>query len=60
MGEEGIQVLKAGQVPAGALGQAEPVLLSQKLWDGDRLVMVTDGVLDAFREKIRNRSWGSF
>ena len=47
MGEEGIQVLKAGQVPAGALGQAEPVLLSQKLWDGDRLVMVTDGVLDA-------------
>ena len=47
MGEEGIQVLKAGQVPAGALGQAEPVLLSQKLWDGDRLIMVTDGVLDA-------------
>ena len=38
MGEEGIQVLKAGQVPAGALGQAEPVLLSQKLWAGTGLL----------------------
>jgi len=60
MGEEGIQVLKAGQVPAGALGQAEPVLLSQKLWDGDRLVMVTDGVLDALPGEDKEQVMGQF
>jgi hypothetical protein len=26
VGQEGVQILEAGQVPAGALGQAEPVL----------------------------------
>lgn len=41
------ETLEAGEVPAGVLGQAEPVLLSKKLWDGDRVIMVTDGVLDA-------------
>ena len=60
MGEEGIQVLKAGQVPAGALGQAEPVLLSQKLWDGDRLVMVTDGVLDGLPGDDKEQVMGQF
>ena len=38
---------EAGQVPVGVIGQAEPLLLSKKLWDGDRIVMMTDGVLDA-------------
>ncbi len=42
-----VEVLEAGQIPAGVLNQVEPVLLSKKLWDGDRIVMVTDGVLDA-------------
>ena len=60
MGEECIQVLKAGQVPAGALGQAEPVLLSQKLWDGDRLIMVTDGVLDALPGEDKEQVMGQF
>lgn len=46
-GEKGVEILEASQVPAGVLGMAEPVLLSRKLWDGDRVVMVTDGVLDA-------------
>ncbi len=41
------EVLEAGEVPAGIIPQVEPVLLSKKLWDGDRIVMVTDGVLDA-------------
>lgn len=41
------EVLEAGGVPAGVISQAEPALLSKKLWDGDRVVMVTDGVLDA-------------
>ena len=34
VGQEGVQILEAGQVPAGALGQAEPVLLSRKLGRG--------------------------
>lgn len=46
-GAEGVEILSAGQVPAGALPGTEPALLSRKLWDGDRIVMVTDGILDA-------------
>lgn len=44
---ETVEVLEAGEVPAGVFSSVEPVLLSRKLWDGDRIVMVTDGVLDA-------------
>ena len=44
---DGVEVLDAGYVPAGVLGTVEPALLSRKLWDGDRIVMMTDGVLDA-------------
>ena len=31
----------------GILSGVEPVLMSRKLWEGDRIVMVSDGVLDA-------------
>lgn len=47
LGQEGAEILEAGQVPMGVLSSAEPVLLSRKLWEGDRVIMVTDGVLDA-------------
>jgi len=47
LGKSGVEILQAGEVPAGVLGMVEPVLLSKKLWDEDRIVMVTDGVLDA-------------
>ncbi len=47
LGKDGVDVLQAGVVPAGVLGNVEPVLLSRKLWDDERIVMVTDGVLDA-------------
>lgn len=47
IGQEEVEILDAGQVPLGVLSDAEPVLLSRKLWEGDRIVMVTDGVLDA-------------
>lgn len=47
MGEEGVEILEAGQVPMGILNGVEPVLMSRKLWDGNRIVMVSDGVLDA-------------
>ena len=34
-------------VPAGVLNPIEPILLSKKLWENNRIVMVSDGVLDA-------------
>jgi len=45
--ESGVELLEASQAPAGILGQAEPVLLSHKLWEDNWVVMVSDGVLDA-------------
>ncbi len=47
LGADGVELLQAGHVPAGVISLVEPVLLSRKLWDGERIVMVTDGVLDA-------------
>ncbi|MCD8082789.1 MAG: SpoIIE family protein phosphatase [Clostridiales bacterium] len=43
-----VSVLETGELPAGVLNGVEPVLLTRKLWDGDRIVMMTDGVLDAW------------
>lgn len=47
IGENGVEILEGGQVPAGVLNAVEPLLLSKKLWDENRIVMVSDGVLDA-------------
>ncbi len=46
-GEEGVEILQACGVPAGILNPVEPVLLSRKLWEDDRVIMVSDGILDA-------------
>lgn len=43
----GVELLEAGEVPMGILNPVEPVLLSKKLWDDNRIIMVSDGVLDA-------------
>ena len=43
----GVEIMEAGEVPMGILSGVEPVLMSRKLWEGDRIVMVSDGVLDA-------------
>lgn len=48
LGAEGVEILEAGEVPMGVIAPVEPILLSRKLWEGDRIVMVTDGILDAF------------
>lgn len=47
IGEDGVELLEAGDVPAGVLNPIEPILLSKKLWEDDRVVMVSDGILDA-------------
>lgn len=56
LGSEGVELLEAIEVPAGVISQVEPVLLSRKLWDGDRIVMVTDGVLDACPGEAKEQS----
>lgn len=45
--EGGVELLEAAQPPAGVLEQVEPVLLSRKLWENSRVVMVSDGILEA-------------
>lgn len=47
LGEDGVELLEAPEVPLGVVGSIEPVLLSKKLWEDNRIVMVSDGVLDA-------------
>lgn len=44
--EDGVELLEACDVPMGILNPIEPVLLSRKLWDDNRVIMVSDGVLD--------------
>lgn len=46
-GENGVEILEAGELPAGVIGGVEPVLLSKKLWEENWIVMVSDGILDA-------------
>ena len=60
LGQEGVEVLEAGQVPAGILSEAEPVMLSRKLWDGDHIIMVTDGVLDALPGEDKEQAMCQF
>lgn len=45
--DTGVELLEASQAPAGILEQVEPVVLSRKLWENNRVIMVSDGVLDA-------------
>lgn len=47
MGKDSVELLESEAAPAGILNPVEPMLLSRKLWDGDMVVMVSDGVLDA-------------
>lgn len=49
MGEDGVELLESVQVPVGIINPVEPVLLSKKLWHDNRIVMVSDGVLDAIQ-----------
>ena len=34
IGEEGVEIMEAGEVPMGVLNGVEPVLMSRKLWKG--------------------------
>ena len=47
MGEDGVEILSSGEAPVGILSDVQPEILSKKMWDGNRIVLVSDGVLDA-------------
>lgn len=55
MCESGVELLQAEAVPAGVLNPVEPVLLTRKLWEDDRVIMVSDGVLEALPGEDKER-----
>ncbi len=60
VGRERVEILEAGQVPAGVFSSAEPVFLSRELSAGDRVIMMTDGVLDALPGEDKEQVMGKF
>ncbi len=57
---DSVDVLEAGQVPMGVLNPVEPLLISKKLWEDDRVVMVSDGILEHCRGRTRRSRSGNF
>lgn len=47
--EENAEQLKAGTLPLGIFQQVDIPAIERQLQDGDYLIMVSDGVIDAFR-----------
>ena len=68
LGREGVEFLEAGGLPMGIVQNAEPVLMSRKMWDGEKIIMISDGILEAmpgehkeetFMEFVSNLSGGN-
>ena len=60
MGKSTVEIMESDCVPAGILNPVEPALLSKKLWDGDRIVLVSDGVLDAMPGEYKEEAFRDF
>lgn len=60
IGHEAVEALESEHVPAGIMNPVEPVLLSKKLWDGDKIIMVSDGVLDAMPGEEKEEAFKDF
>ena len=60
LGKEGTELLEAGELPMGVTKTVEPALLSRKLWDNDRIVMVSDGVLEALPGEQKEETMKEF
>ena len=54
------EVLESATVTAGVLNPVEPVMISRKLWDGDKIIMVSDGVLDAMPGVEKEKAFREF
>ncbi len=57
---QSVDTLEADHVPAGVLSPVEPLMLSKKLWDGDRIVLVSDGVLEAMPGDDKEEAFRDF
>lgn len=60
LGRDGISLLEAGEVPMGVMQNVEPALLTRKLWDNERIVMVSDGVLEAMPGEQKEEAMKAF
>lgn len=49
-----VEQIAAGNLPLGIFGQVEVQPIDRKLRDGDYLIMVSDGVVDAFGEEYES------
>lgn len=55
-----VEILETDYVPAGVVNPVEPVLLTKKLWAGDKVVMVSDGILDAMPGEDKEGTFRDF
>ena len=60
LGKDGTELLETGELPMGVTKTVEPVLLSRKLWDNDRIIMVSDGVLESLPGEKKEESMREF
>lgn len=60
LSDESVEVLEAGDVPMGILHAVEPRLLSKKLWNNNRIIMMSDGVLEAMPGEDKEASMKEF
>lgn len=42
------------------MNPVEPVMISRKLWDGDKIILVSDGVLDAMPGAEKEQTFRDF
>ncbi|MDO4294653.1 MAG: SpoIIE family protein phosphatase [bacterium] len=60
LSEDGVETLEAEDVPMGVLNPVEPTLLSKKLWNNTRIIMMSDGVLEAMPGEDKEASMREF
>ena len=48
MGEEGVRIVEGNSLPLGIIDELKPSVCSTSLNDGDIILLITDGISDAF------------
>ena len=44
----------------GIVQNAEPVLMSRKMWDGEKIIMISDGILEAMPGEHKEETFMEF